>query len=167
MSGLTRWIEQRRHRYPLMHVYHYSRQDPMMLERMARRAGIPSPRVEALTGRSGPFVDLFAPVQSALLTGQSGSSLKDLEPLYMGRWRRGGLRSGAESVVLYDQARIASEVDTWALTRPPEGARSREERPAAARAVLERLASYNEYDCVSAMLLHRWLLLHRRDAAAC
>lgn len=143
--GLLAWLSARRLAYPDMRVYHYSKQDPLYLKRLGRRHGLDSAAVGALIGRGGIFTDLFDVVTAAVRTGQPGLTLKDLEPLYMGPFHRGALADGAHSVVLYDEAsaqlRLAhAEVPIHPL--PP---------------ALAELAAYNEYDCVSTLLLHRWL----------
>ncbi|MDU0968084.1 MAG: ribonuclease H-like domain-containing protein [Actinomycetaceae bacterium] len=153
IRGLLTWLEDRRRRYPQMRLYHYSKQEPLYLRRLARRHAMDMGRIDRLCGRGGICTDLFTVVSAAVKTGQPGQSLKDLEPLYMGPWRRGEVNDGAASVVLYDQARDALEVGDLAhRARPGSHGIS---------PVLAELAAYNEFDCVSTMLLHRWLLAQR------
>lgn len=148
IRGLLTWLRARRAAYPSMRVYHYSKQDPLYLRRLARRHGLDMREVTDLIGRAGPFTDLFDVVAAAVRTGQPGLTLKDMEPLYMGPFHRGALADGASSVVLYEQARTRLALD-------------RLEGIATVPTALADLAAYNEYDCVSALLLHRWLAATR------
>lgn len=142
--ALVNWLTQQVKRNPGLHIYHYSGQEVLYLKRMSARYH----RVEkelADLFQHNVFVDLLPIVQASVVTGQTGYSLKSLEPLYMGKWLRGEqLNTGADSVVLYDR------LHRQAYPQPQR------ETP-----VLNQLATYNEYDCCSTMLLHRWLLSQR------
>ncbi|WP_354002800.1 ribonuclease H-like domain-containing protein [Microbacterium elymi] len=99
--------------------------------------------------RDGVFVDLYPIVRRALRVGSRSYSIKKLEPLYMGdEVRTSDVQRGDDSIVKYVQARGLSD----------------DGQDAAAQVVLDDLADYNRYDCVSTRRLRDWLVDRAREA---
>lgn len=141
-------IELHRRRHPDFHIYHYAPYEPTHLLTMAARHGTREAEVDRLL-RDGVFVDLYPIVRRALRVGSRSYSIKKLEPLYMGAdVRTSDVQKGDDSIVRYVEARALHD----------DGA------DAAARAILDDLADYNRYDCVSTRRLRDWLVDRARDA---
>jgi uncharacterized protein len=122
----------RRAAHPGMHIYHYAPYETTHLLAMAARYGVREAEVDALL-REGVFVDLYPIVRRALRVGSRSYSIKKLEPLYMGaEVRTSDVQRGDDSIVKYVEARC------WTRGRMPQ-----------AQGVLDDLADYNRYDCVS------------------
>ncbi len=137
----------RRAQFPGMHIYHYAPYEPTHLLAMAARHGVREADVDRLL-RDGVFVDLYPIVRRALRVGSRSYSIKKLEPLYMGdEVRTSDVQKGDDSIVRYVEARalIADGADA-------EG-----------RAILDDLADYNRYDCVSTRRLRDWLVDRARE----
>lgn len=142
-------VNLRRQQYPGMHIYHYAPYEPTHLLAMAARHGVREADVDRLL-RDGVFVDLYPIVRRALRVGSRSYSIKKLEPLYMGdEVRTSDVQKGDDSIVRYVEAR-ALEADGAA---------------AEAALVLDDLADYNRYDCVSTRRLRDWLVDRAREAA--
>ncbi|WP_127473088.1 TM0106 family RecB-like putative nuclease [Microbacterium sulfonylureivorans] len=138
----------RRQQHPGMHIYHYAPYEPSHLLAMAARHGVREADVDRLL-RDGVFVDLYPVVRRALRVGSRSYSIKKLEPLYMGdEVRTSDVQKGDDSIVRYVEARaLASDGDD-----------------AAAKEILDDLADYNRYDCVSTRRLRDWLVDRAREA---
>ncbi|SDG75819.1 TM0106 family RecB-like putative nuclease [Microbacterium pygmaeum] len=133
--------------HPDMHIYHYAPYEPTHLLTMAARYGTREAEVDRLL-RDGVFVDLYPVVRRALRVGSRSYSIKKLEPLYMGEdVRTSDVQKGDDSIVRYVEARALQD----------EGA------DAAAAAILDDLADYNRYDCVSTRRLRDWLVERARE----
>ncbi|MCM3615166.1 TM0106 family RecB-like putative nuclease [Microbacterium enclense] len=152
-DALERFLDMvalRRQQYPGMHIYHYAPYEPTHLLTMAARYGVREADVDRLL-RDGVFVDLYPVVRRALRVGSRSYSIKKLEPLYMGHEvRTSDVQRGDDSIVKYVEAR-ALAADGHAE---------------AARAVLDDLADYNRYDCVSTRRLRDWLVDRARESGA-
>ncbi|EIC08431.1 RecB family nuclease, putative [Microbacterium laevaniformans OR221] len=138
----------RRRTHPGMHIYHYAPYEPTHLLAMAARYGVREAEVDTLL-REGVFVDLYPIVRRALRVGSRSYSIKKLEPLYMGaEVRTSDVQRGDDSIVKYVEARelMAAGED------------------AAGAAILDDLADYNRYDCVSTRRLRNWLVERAREA---
>ncbi|MBA8815300.1 uncharacterized protein FHX48_000352 [Microbacterium halimionae] len=141
-------IEIRRAEYPAMHVYHYAPYEPTHLLQMAARYGVREADVDKLL-REGVFVDLYPIVKRSVRVGSRSYSIKKLEPLYMGEEvRESTVQRGDDSIVKYVEARVRAE------SGDAEGSRE----------ILDDLADYNRYDCVSTRRLRDWLVDRARDA---
>ncbi|WZH35104.1 MAG: TM0106 family RecB-like putative nuclease [Microbacterium enclense] len=140
----------RRQQYPGMHIYHYAPYEPTHLLTMAARYGVREADVDRLL-RDGVFVDLYPVVRRALRVGSRSYSIKKLEPLYMGdEVRTSDVQRGDDSIVKYVEARaLAADGEADAAQR-----------------VLDDLADYNRYDCVSTRRLRDWLVDRAREAGA-
>ncbi len=142
------FIEVHRAQHPAMHIYHYAPYEPTHLLTMAARYGTREAEVDRLL-RDGVFVDLYPIVRRALRVGSRSYSIKKLEPLYMGEEvRTSDVQKGDDSIVRYVQARGLQE----------------DGQEAAATAILDDLADYNRYDCVSTRRLRDWLVDRAREA---
>jgi uncharacterized protein len=130
-----------------MHIYHYAPYEPTHLLAMAARYGVREAEVDALL-REGVFVDLYPIVRRALRVGSRSYSIKKLEPLYM----------GAE-VRTSDAAR--RRLDRQVCRGARADGRGAD---AAGAAILDDLADYNRYDCVSTRRLRNWLVERAREA---
>lgn len=143
------YVEERRARYPDMHVYHYAAYEKSALRNLS---------VTHLAGedivdnwlREGVLVDLYATARHSLRISEPSYSIKKLEPLYMGsNLRSGDVKDAGASVVAY-AAYCAARDDGDA---------------AGARGILASISDYNEYDCLSTLRLRDWLLNLRSSAA--
>jgi len=138
----------RRQQHPGMHIYHYAPYEPTHLLAMAARHGVREADVDRLL-RDGVFVDLYPIVRRALRVGSRSYSIKKLEPLYMGdEVRTSDVQRGDDSIVRYVEARALQEAG-----HADEGQR-----------ILDDLADYNRYDCVSTLRLRDWLVDRAREA---
>lgn len=141
-------VNLRRQQFPGMHIYHYAPYEPTHLLAMAARHGVRETDVDRLL-RDGVFVDLYPIVRRALRVGSRSYSIKKLEPLYMGdEVRTSDVQKGDESIVRYVEARA---------TRDDGDATG-------AQLILDDLADYNRYDCVSTLRLRDWLVDRAREA---
>lgn len=150
-AALVRFLEfvrLRRAQHPGMHIYHYAPYEPTHLLAMAARHGVGEAEVDTLL-RDGVFVDLYPVVRRALRVGSRSYSIKKLEPLYMGdEVRTSDVQKGDESIERYVEARLLQDAG----------------EDAAAQEILEDLADYNRYDCVSTRRLRDWLVERAREA---
>lgn len=140
-------VNLRRAQYPGMHIYHYAPYEPTHLLAMAARHGVREADVDRLL-RDGVFVDLYPIVRRALRVGSRSYSIKKLEPLYMGdEVRTSDVQKGDDSIVRYVEARaLIADGDE-----------------AGGGAILDDLADYNRYDCVSTRRLRDWLVDRARE----
>lgn len=137
------FVRERRVEHPELHIYHYAPYETAHLSAMAARYGVCEAEVDALL-REGVFVDLYPIVRRALRVGSRSYSIKMLEPLYMGDDSRTDMAvtKGDQSIEVYLSWRAAVA----------------EQRHADAAKILQGIAEYNEYDCVSTLKLRDWML---------
>ncbi|WP_029150575.1 TM0106 family RecB-like putative nuclease [Microbacterium indicum] len=150
LERFCEFVAQRRSASPRMHIYHYAPYEPVHLAAMAARHGVCEAEVDAML-RDELFVDLYPVVKHALRVGSRSYSIKKLEPLYMGdEVRTQSVQKGDDSIVRYVEARelIAGG------------------RADAGQAILDDLADYNRYDCVSTRRLRDWLVERARETGA-
>ncbi|MBF0816489.1 TM0106 family RecB-like putative nuclease [Microbacterium paludicola] len=141
------FVAARRAAHPGMHIYHYAPYEPTHLAAMAARHGVREADVDRML-RDELFVDLYPIVRRALRVGSRSYSIKKLEPLYMGEEvRTQDVKQGGDSILRYVEAR-----ELLAAGDEP-----------AARAILDDLADYNRYDCVSTRRLRDWLVERARE----
>lgn len=136
------FVNLRRQTHPDMHIYHYAPYETSHLAAMAAHHGVGEADVDRLL-REGVFVDLYPIVLRSVRVGSRSYSIKKLEPLYMGdEVRESDVQKGDDSIVQYVQARaLAAAGDETA-----------------AQLILDDLADYNRYDCVSTRGLRDWLI---------
>lgn len=137
-----------RRAHPDMHIFHYAPYEPTHLLAMAAKYGVREHDVDRLLA-DGVFVDLYPIVRRALRVGSRSYSIKKLEPLYMGDdVRTSDVQRGDDSIVKYVEARAYDAAGD----------------AAAAQLILDDLADYNRYDCVSTRRLRDWLVDRAREA---
>ncbi|XAS68190.1 TM0106 family RecB-like putative nuclease [Micrococcaceae bacterium Sec5.7] len=142
------YVEQRRTRYPRMHVYHYAAYEKSALRNLSLAHVAGEDTVDAWL-RDGLLVDLYATVRQSLRISEASYSIKKLEPLYMGdNLRSGDVKDAGASVVAYA-----------AYCGARDGGDEAE-----AAAVLASISDYNQYDCLSTLRLRDWLLQLPRPA---
>ncbi|MGX5696822.1 TM0106 family RecB-like putative nuclease [Agromyces soli] len=157
-EALVRFLEfvkLRRQTHPDLHIYHYASYERTHLTSIAARYGVGEAEVDQLLA-DGVLVDLYPIVKRAVRVGSRSYSIKKLEPLYMGaELREADVKSGADSITEYVRAsELQALARTTAAANPVEAANASAE---AAR-ILDDLADYNRYDCVSTLELRDWLL---------
>ncbi len=135
------WLNERRRRFPDLHVYHYADYERAHLLSIAARHGVYEDEVDQLL-RDGVLVDLWSVVRPSLRISDRSRSIKKLEPLYMADDpAREGVKDAASSVVEYAEYTALRDAG-----RLEEAAERR-------RQILE----YNRYDCLSTLRLLDWL----------
>ena len=127
--------------HPDMHVFHYAPYEPSAMKRLMGRHGTREAEVDRLL-RGEVLVDLYRVVKQSLLASRESYSLKDIEALYMGK-RDDAIAEAGSSIVAYER---------WLDSRDQKS--------------LDEIAAYNEQDCRSTWLLHRWLEERRPEAEA-
>jgi uncharacterized protein len=138
-------VKLRRQTHPDLHIYHYASYERTHLTSIAARHGVGEAEVDQLLA-DGVLVDLYPIVKRGVRVGSRSYSIKKLEPLYMGdELREADVKSGADSITEYVRARQL--VESGDSVSAIEG-----------QAVLDDLADYNRYDCVSTRRLRDWLL---------
>lgn len=142
------YVENRRRKYPDMHVYHYASYEKTALRNLSLAHQAGEDTVDDWL-RKGLLVDLYATVKHSLRISEASYSIKKLEPLYMGdNLRSGDVKDAGASVVAY--AAYCAARDAW--------------HQAEADAVLASISDYNQYDCLSTLRLRDWLLDIRPQA---
>ncbi|MDH6180096.1 putative RecB family nuclease [Microbacteriaceae bacterium SG_E_30_P1] len=143
LTEFLEWLRQRLEQFPAMHVYHYASYERTHLLSLAARHGVGETFVDQLL-RDGVLVDLYPLVRKSVRVGGRSYSIKALEPLYMGERFRAddGVTTAGASVEQYHVFQEAREADAHEV----------------AQRILAEIADYNEYDCVSTLRLHEWLL---------
>ncbi|MGN7150021.1 TM0106 family RecB-like putative nuclease [Arthrobacter sp. SAFR-179] len=136
------YVENRRVRYPDMHVYHYAPYEKTALRNLSLAHQAGEDTVDDWL-RQGLLVDLYATVRHSLRISEASYSIKKLEPLYMGdNLRSGDVKDAGASVVAYAAYCAARD----------EGRRDE------AETILASISDYNQYDCLSTLRLRDWLL---------
>ncbi|MDQ1057276.1 putative RecB family nuclease [Arthrobacter globiformis] len=144
------YVEERRARYPDMHVYHYAPYEKTALRNLSLNHVAGEDVVDSWL-RDGLLVDLYATVRHSLRISEASYSIKKLEPLYMGdNLRSGDVKDAGASVVAY--AAYCEARDAGPDTQ------------AEAAAILASISDYNQYDCLSTLRLRDWLLQLRGGA---
>ena len=133
------YVVARRAAHPGMHVYHYAPYEITALKKLVARHATHEDVLDDLL-RANVFVDLYATVRRGIRVGTRSYSIKKLEPLYMGEKLRTGLDNAADSIAEYQ--RYCDQVL---------------EDSTSAQKILDEIADYNEYDCVSTWRLRDWL----------
>lgn len=134
-------VTERRARHPDLHVYHYAPYETTALKRLMGQHGTREDAIDDLL-RSHVFVDLYAVVRQALRISQPSYSIKKLETFYMDG-RETDVADGGDSILAFEE---------FLETRDDS--------------LLEAIERYNEDDCRSTWLLHRWLIERRAETIA-
>ena len=136
------YVEARRRRFPNMKIYHYAAYEKSALRKLSQVHIAGEDEVDQWL-RENLLIDLYDTVRNSLVVSTRSYSIKKLEPLYMGEHLRSGdVTDAGASVVAYAQYMEARDAGD----------------DAKARHVLESIADYNEYDCLSTLRLRDWLL---------
>lgn len=136
------YVEERRARFPDMHVYHYAAYEKTALRNLSLAHQAGEDTVDSWL-REGLLVDLYATVRQSLRISEASYSIKKLEPLYMGsNLRSGDVKDAGASVVAYAAYCAAREAGDHTE----------------AGKVLASISDYNQYDCLSTLRLRDWLL---------
>jgi uncharacterized protein len=130
------WLQERRQRFPDLHVYHYAAYERTALRRLMGEHAVREDAIDDLLRRE-ILVDLYRVVRQALRASVSSYSIKEVEKLY-GFERAAEVAGGDESVVLFEK---------WIEAQEPP--------------LLDAIRDYNEEDCRSTVALHEWLLARR------
>lgn len=156
--------------YPCAHIYHYSEQEKVYLRRLAQRYGKYIEEIENLIVPR--MIDLLEIVRKTVIISQGSKTLKDIEPIYMGKYlRQGSVTDGADSVAVFDHwNRVEKNLLPEKLVIPENEAHLNliqsgtitlpAKQPATGNpetTIPEELKLYNEYDCVSTLMLHQWI----------
>lgn len=142
------YVEERRARYPDMHVYHYAAYEKTALRNLSLAHQAGEDTVDSWL-REGLLVDLYATVRQSLRISEASYSIKKLEPLYMGsNLRSGDVKDAGASVVAYAAYCAARDAGDHAE----------------AGKVLASISDYNHYDCLSTLRLRDWLVDVARQA---
>jgi uncharacterized protein len=144
-EGFIDWAYARWRRDPSMHIYHYAAYEPSALKRLMCRYATREKEVDDLL-RHHVLVDLYTVVRQAVLVGEPGYSLKNVEHLYQPR-RDSEVASAGDSIVYYH--RFLSE---------PDGADWR------SSSTLRQIRDYNKADCLSTWRLLEWLRARQAEA---
>ena len=140
-AGLIELLAARRQEFPGMHVYHYNHTERSALQSLTAEHGVAGATLDTLI-ETGLFVDLYPVVRNAVQVGTESYGLKPLERLT--DYRRGhDIERGSAAVVEYEQ---------FMKDRDPVR--------------LGRIASYNEDDVRSTLVLRDWLVGRRPQELA-
>ena len=133
------FVVERLERFPDLHVYHYAPYEPTALKRLM---GLHATREDELDHllRNKVLVDLYAVVRQGLRISQPNYSIKKVEAFYMDE-RETDVAEGGDSIIAFEK---------YLETRDS--------------GLLEAIERYNDDDCRSTWLLHRWLLERRVQA---
>ncbi|WP_105036717.1 TM0106 family RecB-like putative nuclease [Cryobacterium aureum] len=148
LNDFLAYLTARRAQFPGLHVYHYAAYERTHLLSLAARHGVGEEQIDQLL-RENVLVDLYPLVRKTMRVGSHSYSIKKLEPLYMGaELRAGEVTNAADSITEYAAARDLHEHGDQAE----------------AQRMLDSIADYNRYDCVSTLRLRDWLLTLARGA---
>lgn len=120
--------------HPNAHIYHYADYENRALKHLMGLHGTREAEVDSLL-RNQKLVDLYAVVRHSILTSEPRYSIKNLEAFYMKGERSADVKNAGASIIFYEN---------WRKTGDPK--------------LLEEIRQYNEEDCRSTWLLHKWLL---------
>jgi uncharacterized protein len=126
-------IAKRLRAHPGAHIYHYAQYEVSAIKRLASRYGSREAIVDDLL-RHQKLIDLYRVVREGIRVSEPSYSIKNLEAFYMEK-RSGELKSGGESIVVYEDWRKTGDATK-----------------------LQEIAAYNEADCRSTLLLQNWLI---------
>lgn len=129
--------------YPNAHIYHYSPFEITTLKQLVFQEHKFTMELQDIIGL-GKFVDLKSTVTSAISHGLAGYSIKQLEPLYMGKELRTGTKNATASITRYDDYHRTLNGEVLELGETADEIR-------------EDVLQYNRYDCYSMLRLRNWL----------
>lgn len=136
------------------HVYHYHVYEISALQRIAERNGVYRDELGNFI-KMGMFIDLLPVLKRSTTISQASYSIKKVEPAYMGGIvRLEELNNAGDSISVYANAarQMRSEMSESDSAIPSDDV----------QAQFNLLELYNEYDVVSTMLIHQWLINQAR-----
>jgi len=126
--------------YPDAHIYHYAHYEETALKKLMSLHGTREYQVDELL-RNHKLIDLYKVVREGLRISESSYSIKKLENFYMEK-RQADVVNAVDSIIYYEK---------WKSTKD--------------QAILQSIRDYNEDDCRSTFLLHKWLLSIKPESA--
>ncbi|WP_307856930.1 TM0106 family RecB-like putative nuclease [Mycolicibacter acidiphilus] len=136
VKALIGYLEQRRERFPDMHVYHYNHTERSSLVTLTEERGVAQNVLTELV-ETGLFVDLLLVARNSIQVGTESYGLKSLERLTDFE-RSHAIDRGAGAVLRYeDYIKDHDQAD------------------------LDAIAAYNEDDVRATRALRDWLVAHR------
>lgn len=123
---------------PHAHIYHYAPYEVTALTKLSSRHGIREDEVAWLIEQDR-LVDLYKVVRGSIMVSRHSYSIKYLEVFY-GLEREGDVTNAGSSIEFYEDFRNL-----------------RIDQPEEAKELLNKIADYNQDDCVSTLALYEWL----------
>jgi RecB family nuclease, putative, TM0106 family len=121
--------------HPNAHIYHYNHYETTALKRLACRYAVAEEQLDnLLRQQKQKFVDLYKVVRESIRVSEPGYSIKNLETFYMEK-RVGAVATAGDSIVVYNR---------WREVQDDQ--------------LLQKIAAYNEVDCISTHKLRDWLV---------
>jgi predicted RecB family nuclease len=136
-EAFVAFVEERRTRYPTLHIYHFDHYEPSAVKRLMGRYATCEDEIDDWLRRR-LFVDLHQVVRESLLAGVERYGLKEMEAFYAFE-RVVPLREAGAA-----RAELERAIELGRLETLEEDVRPTVE-------------DYNRDDCVSTAELHRWL----------
>lgn len=136
VAELVAYLEQRRNRFPNMHVYHYNHTERSALQRLTETYGVAEARLNNLLS-TGAFIDLYVVALNSFQVGTESYGLKSLEQLAEYE-RSHEIDQGAGAVLQYE--RFMADRDETELSA---------------------IAAYNEDDVRATRALRDWMVGQR------
>jgi len=146
VQDFVSFIQERRAKFPDLHVYHYASYEPSALLRLAQRHGILESEVDDLI-REGVFVDLYSIIRKTFRFSTESLSIKDIEKIFYEGNRDKTVSSSIGSVIAFESA----------LSDLGRGYRTKFEK------TLNEIKLYNEDDCRSTQRLDEWIRRIAKD----
>ncbi len=139
------WLAERWHEDKQMHVYHYGIYEIAALRRLASRYATKENLLDEFL-RNELFIDLYKIVRQGLRIGSRSYSIKDVERLYMDK-REQDVARATDSIVYYQR---------WLENKDGKDFKD--------STLLNEIRKYNQVDCESTALLHRFLLTQQKQS---
>ena len=135
------WIEERRIKFPKLHIYHYANYEKDAMRKLQQKHPN-SFAVKIIDDwlREGLLVDLLPIVKNAIFLGEESYSIKKVEKLYKEE-RKTVITNAADSVVAYQ--RFLESGEKKEVSESP---------------LLQNIEKYNRDDCESTEELHTFLI---------
>ncbi len=145
-----KWIEHRKsiEKYKDMQIYHYGHYEKAAMRQLQEKYGGADEITEWL--RSGLLVDLLPIVKSSMYLGEEGYSIKNVEKIYPKEYtqkykfkREADVSNAVESIIEYELWQESGEKIKIDGKLNPK---------------LKKIEEYNEIDCISTFILHKFIL---------
>ena len=147
----VKWIEDRRsiEEYKDLHIYHYGHYEKAAMRQLQEKYTGCSDQIDEWL-RSGLLVDLLPIVKASMYLGEEGYSIKNVEKIYPSKYtkkfkfkRSADVSNAVESIIEYELWKESGEkiFINGELNKK-----------------LKKIEEYNEIDCKSTYILHKFLL---------